>query len=258
MSPTKPKRQLLPPMWQLPEEFRHRLGSTAGRQRAMLADGHLLLVLHVVPGADDTTRTGRFFWRETSGTWHSSDSGAGPAALHKHLDQYAAALDASEQRETEALHADQYLQLLERLSPLLRASRNMLQVLEEARKEVPQDRDLIECRDRAYEISRTAELLYGDAKNAMDVAVVRRAEQQAEASDRMARASHRLNVLLAMFFPIATLAAMFSTVFTEGWRLSDSPLPFVMFVGVGLLSGLLLTLFITRPGGPEIGWKRRR
>lgn len=251
MSALKPKRQLLPPMWQLPEEFRQRMGSTAGRQRLMEADGHLLLVLHTVPGADDTTRAGRFFWRDATGTWHSSDTGAGPAALHKHLDQYAAALDASEQLETEALRADQYLQLLEGLSPLLRASRNMLQVFEEARKAVPGDRDLIDCRDRAYEISRTAELLYSDAKNAMDVAVVRRAEQQAEASDRMSLASHRLNVLLAMFFPIATLAAMFSTVFTEGWQMSDSPVPFLLFIGVGLLSGLVLTLFITRSGKPR-------
>lgn len=249
MSPVKPKRQLLPPMWKLPDEFRRRMGSTAGRQRSMVAEGHLLLVLHVVPAANEASRVGRFFWRDASGAWHSSDIGSGPAALHKHLDQYAVALDKYEELETEALRAEQYLILLEGLSPLLRAARNMLQVLEEARQAIPADRDIIDCRDRAYEVSRTTELLYSDAKNAMDVAVVRRAEEQADSSSRMALAAHRLNVLLAMFFPVATLAAMFSTVFTEGWQLSDSPIPFLLFLGFGLLSGLILTLFITRSAG---------
>lgn len=235
-------------MWQLPDEFRRRIGTSAGRQRTMVADGHVLLVTHVVPQPNDPTRTGRFFWRDAEGLWHSSDSGSGAVGLHKHLDQYAAALHEYEEMEAEALHADQYMSLLEGLSPILRAARNMQQVFEEARAAVPEDREMIDCRDRAYEISRTAELLYSDAKNAMDVAVVRRAEEQAESSHRMAQASHRLNVLLAMFFPIATLAAMFSTVFTEGWNLSESPIPFALFVGVGLVAGLILTLFITRPG----------
>ena len=40
-------------------------------------------------------------------------------------------------------------------------------------------RELIEVRDYAYDVSRTAELLYQDAKNSMEIAVVRRAEEQA-------------------------------------------------------------------------------
>lgn len=183
----------------------------------------------------------------------ASSLGDGPESLHEHLDNYQKSLDRCEDLETKAFHADQHMQLLEELSPVLRAARNMQQVLEEARKAVPEDRDIIDFRDRAYEIARTAELLYGDAKNAMDVAVVRRAEEQAVASNRMAVAAHRLNVLLAMFFPIATMSAMFSTVFTEGWQISDSSTPFILFIGIGLVAGLILTVFITRRASPQVG-----
>ena len=122
----------------------------------------------------------------------------------------------------------------------------MLQVFEDARKAVREDRDLIDCRDRAYEISRTAEQLYGDGKNAMDVAVIRRAELQAAATDRMSTSAHRLNILAALFFPIATLGAIFGTTLTEDWPLSESVIPFALFVAVGLSAGLILAAFITR------------
>ncbi len=47
----------LPSSWQLPEEIRQRFGlKSAGKQRAMLADGHLLLVLHRAPRKGETTR----------------------------------------------------------------------------------------------------------------------------------------------------------------------------------------------------------
>ncbi len=64
---------------------------------------------------------------------------------------------------------------------------------------------MIDHRDRAYELSRQAELLYDDAKNSMDVAVVRRAEEQARASHQMTSSAHRLNIMAALFFPFATL-----------------------------------------------------
>ena len=37
---------LLPAPWQVPSVFRERMGTQVGRQRSMVADGHLLLVLH--------------------------------------------------------------------------------------------------------------------------------------------------------------------------------------------------------------------
>ena len=78
-------KSILPPTWDVPAEFRERLGEKVGRQRAMLADGHLLLVLHRPPKGNDPERTGRVFWRKPDGAWQSSDLGNGVAALSRHL-----------------------------------------------------------------------------------------------------------------------------------------------------------------------------
>jgi len=40
---------LIPRDWKLPDTLRSRFGDEGGRQRALFAEGHLLLVLHEVP-----------------------------------------------------------------------------------------------------------------------------------------------------------------------------------------------------------------
>ena len=52
-------RSLLPTSWDIPQIFRDRLGVTSGRQRAMVHEGHLLLVLHGPPSDDHAARGGR-------------------------------------------------------------------------------------------------------------------------------------------------------------------------------------------------------
>ncbi len=111
---------------------------------------------------------------------------------------------------------------------------------------MPSDRSLIDHRDRGYELARWAELLYDDAKNAMDVAVVRRAEEQSAASHKMLVSAHRLNVLAALFFPFATLGAIFGTTLTDNWTWSRSATPFTLFIVGGLVCGSILAIFITR------------
>lgn len=39
----------LPENWNLPERIKERFGQTHGQQRAMLEEGHLLLILHRLP-----------------------------------------------------------------------------------------------------------------------------------------------------------------------------------------------------------------
>lgn len=236
----------IPATWQLPEEFRQRLGSTAGRQRLMQAGGHLLLVLHEVPLPDAVTRRGVLLWRDTAGRWQGSNSSAGTSSLDHHLQSYALRLEQLDQLENAAQHAEEYSRLLEGLAPILRSLRNQVEVLEEARDAIPEDRELIDHRDRGYELSRWAELLYNDSKNAMDVAVVRRAEEQARASHSMLVSAHRLNVLAALFFPFATLGAIFGTTLTDNWSWSQDWRPFAVFIAIGTLCGALLATFITR------------
>ncbi|HUG93713.1 MAG TPA: hypothetical protein VML55_22980 [Planctomycetaceae bacterium] len=238
-----------PAVWEIPQVIRARLGDQVGRQRAMFHDGHLLLVLHAPPGPDELERRGRLFWREPNGTWHSTEQGAGKAALARHIDEYAELLEALERRWREAKTADEYFAVLNAAAPLHRAARNLHHTLQQARESVPADRDLINFRDRAYAVERTAELLCSDTKNALDFAVARRAEEQARSSYRMAVSAHRLNLLAAFFFPIATLSAIFGMELRNGLETLDRPdlpLPFLAVLGLGLLGGLVLTSFVMR------------
>lgn len=238
---------VLPPNWSsFPDEFRQRLGSTVGRQRTMQSAEHLLIVAHHVPGADEAGRRGILFWRDASGEWRCSNGDPGKSALEMHLTRYAKRIEEFEQTLSKAVVADHYLPLLEGLAPVVRSSRNLLETLEEARKGLPDERTLIDHRDRAYDLARQAELLYEDAKNSLDVAMVRRADQQAQTANRMMLAAHRLNVLAALFFPFATLGAILGTTLTDNWTWSKSAIPFLGYVVVGGLAGLLLTQYVSR------------
>ncbi|MEM8863932.1 MAG: CorA family divalent cation transporter [Planctomycetota bacterium] len=240
---------LLPPGWEVPQDFRDRMGDEAGKQRLMQADGHLLLVLHAPPAAGQTIRYGKTFWRNPEGAWK-------PVAMahHEHpvgelLDQYEATIDALDQKEEDAHGARDYFQLLTALGPLLRSCHNLYAVLKEARQAVKQDRGLILLRDRAYALNRRAELLQQDAKNTLDFVIARRAEEQAKAARGQAKAAHRLNVLAALFFPIATLTAVFGMNFRHGleaYDASSAPWPMLGVLGGGLVLGALLTAFVTR------------
>jgi Mg2+ and Co2+ transporter CorA len=238
-------RPLLPPGWEVPQAFRDRLGDKVGRQRAMMADGHLLLVLHAPPKPEDDERVGRLFWRTPEGKWSSSDFVKGVAALEQHLAEYEEVLDRLDEAEDHANSADALFTVLEHLTPLHRSVRNLHQVMQEARKMVPADRDLINLRDWAYDIERTAELLFNEVKNSLDFAVARRAEEQARSSQRMATAAHRLNVLAAFFFPIATLSAVFGVNLEHGLETLHGPYLFLGLIAIGVITGALLLGFVT-------------
>lgn len=238
---------LIPANWtSFPDEFRKRLGTTVGRQRCMHSGGQLLIVAHLVPSHDETSRRGILFWRDSGGEWKCSNGDPGRVALTLHMDRYSKHLDAFELQEAAAMKADDYLPLLEGLAPIVRSNRNLLEALEEARKALPEARELIDHRDRAYDLARQAELLYEDSKNSMDVAIVRRADEQAQSTRQMMVAAHRLNILAALFFPFATLGAIFGTTLTDNWSWSKSSVPFIAFVMLGLMGGFVLSLFITQ------------
>lgn len=238
-------KSLLPSTWEVPELFRHRIGSGPGRQRAMFAEGHLLLVLHAPPKADQEEREGRLFWRAPDGTWTTNERGAGQAAIERHLNEFADAIEELEQRENSASAAEDYFGVVENLAPIQRSTKNLHQVFQDARQLAPDIREIINYRDRAYNIERTAELLYNVAKTGLDFAIARRAEEQAQASQKMATASHRLNILVAFFFPLATLTSLFGTNLKNGLEEMPGPWPFMILLAGGLVSGAILTAFIT-------------
>ncbi|MBK8697661.1 MAG: hypothetical protein IPN17_36780 [Deltaproteobacteria bacterium] len=52
--------QVIPDAWQVPARIRQRVGVQAGRQRAIVEEGHLLLILHELPKDDEVTRPAKF------------------------------------------------------------------------------------------------------------------------------------------------------------------------------------------------------
>lgn len=236
MAPRSP----LPEVWRVPPVFRQRIRESIGRQRIMEADGHLLLVLHAPPKADEEQRTARLFWRSPEGAWQST-VGHGIAALQKHLAEYDAVLQRLDGMEDDAEWARDFLDILQQIAPLRRATRHLYETLQEARDAVKEDSDLILCRDQAYALQRQAELIESDTRSGLECAIARRAEEQAESSQRMAVAAHRLNLLAALFFPIATIAAVFGMNLRHGLESTGSdPMLFWLVVLVGLGLGFAL------------------
>lgn len=232
----------LPPAWQLPPEIKNRFGQkSSGKQRAMIAQGHLLLVLHKVPQPGDAQRIGTFFWRKPDGSWEHSGGGVGIQPLMKHLREYEQVENQLSRRYEEADSADDYFELLESMSPVRHSARNLHSTLQSAREGIPCDRDIIDMRDWAYELERTFDLLYENTKNAVDFRMAQRAEEQAHLTLQSVEASHRLNVLAAIFFPLTAVSCVF------GMNLSS-----------GLESNSIVTFWTTSAFAVALGLRVRR
>ncbi len=250
-------KNLLPPTWDMPAAIRERLGDKVGRQRAMAGDGHLLLVLHKPPKAGENDRQGRFFWRKPDGSWISNDLGPGPAAIVKHLAEYSEVVEKFDRQEESATTVDEMFKIIEAMSPLQRCTRNLHTALQESRTLIANDRDLINFRDRAYEIERAAELLLGEVQTALEFALAKKTEEQTAASHQMALASHRLNLLAAFFFPIVTLCSIFSVSLRHGIEdIIPAPFAFLSVIGFGLILGFVLCSILAATMGPQGPRKR--
>ena len=94
------------------------------------------------------------------------------------------------------------------------------------------------------------ELLHADAKNGLDYTVAHETKQQTQRTYEMAVSAHRLNLLAAIFFPIATLSSLFGMNFQSGLESYPGPWLFWGTLGVGFVAGLLLTLIIARRPKP--------
>lgn len=228
---------IVPPTWTLPEAIKTRLGATTyGRQRAIVEEGHLLLVLHKPPGADDAGREGVLFWRNPAGEWLWSRGNNGHNALTNHVASYAeieAKLTAEYERNPDIL---KLFDMVESLTPLTRAATNMHAALQAAREAIKTDKFIIETRDRAYEVDRNFSLLLEDVRNAIQFRMARDAEEQARLTKETVNASHRLNTLAALFLPLTAIASIFGMNIAHGFN-ERSVVTFWIVTILGIILG---------------------
>jgi len=235
---------IIPPTWNLPEAIRARLGQTTyGRQRAIIEDGHLLLVLHRPPGPEDSRRDGVLFWRPPGGDWQFSRGGPGAGGLKRHLQGYAE-LEAKLAADYEAADTTTALfSLIETLTPLVRSARNQHAALQAAREAFKGEALLVELRDQAYELERNLDLLLEDARNALNYRTARDGEEQARLGREALRASHRLNVVAALTLPLTAITSVFGMNFAPGLEL-PGPLIFWTVFGAGLALGVVMKAWV--------------
>ncbi|WP_395751571.1 CorA family divalent cation transporter [Prosthecobacter sp.] len=241
----KPDIQIIPKLWAtIPEAIRNRVGREAGTQRAIFEEGHLLIILHQLPGPHDVERRPALFWRQPDGSWKSSPENGGSLALQNHLAAYATRLDELDKQEHAAQTAAEYHKVLEAIAPVLRSSRSMHRAMQQAREFVKADRDVINLRDQAAAVERTAELLLQDAQFGLNFTVAKQAEAQAKSAQIMANTSHRLNVMAALFLPLTALTGLFSMYVKAD--VADTPTNFWLIAVAGVAVGLVISAFVAR------------
>ena len=237
--------------WDLPDAIYRRLGNKAGRQRAMSADGHLLLVLHEPPADDHFDRKPRLFWRPPDGRWRSTASALdGLQSLRRHVEEFAHAVERLEGEAEAAADADSFYRVLRRAAPVHRTARNLHAALQQAREAAgDEDRDLIVLRDRAGEVERAAELLHADAKVGLEYSVARQVEAQTRASLAIVESGHRLNVLAAVFLPLTAISAALGMNLHSGIETVGAPWLYWVILVAGLALGSYLRLVFSRGRG---------
>ena len=211
----------------------------------MLEEGHLLIIVHHVPQPDQTDRKPAFFWRNPMGEWRSTEGkGMGPVALNAFLEGWEAKLQALDVEEQKAATAMEYHKLLESLGPILRTTRGLHKALQQAREFVKDDRELIDFRDTAAGLERSAELLLQDAQFGLDFIAAKQSEQQSLLAQQMSSTAHRLNIIAALFLPMTAIASILSMEVSSG--LANTRPHFWLVLFAGCLLGGSLAAWVSR------------
>ncbi len=210
----------------------------------MREEGHLLIILHQLPQPEERKRQAALFWRHPNGQWENSFDDSGSKALWKLMQDFETKLELLDDAEDNSKSALEYHNVLEALTPMLRAARGMHRATQQARDFIKADRDLIILRDKAADIERSAELLMQDAQFGLNFTAAKQAEAQAESARLMAVTAHRLNVLAAWFFPLTALASVFGMQLKHGWE--ESNIAFWVVLACGIAAGVFMSRMIVR------------
>jgi hypothetical protein len=253
---------LIPSRWQIPAIFHQRLGDQVGRQRLMSAEGHLLLILHKPPKPEDVDRHARLFWRNPAGDWLTTESGAALGELHEHLAEYDRICDRLDALLRGTPSAQNYYQILQEVTPLLRAARFMVPVFQQAREAQPNDRHLLLARDESIEIERNLELLHSEAFHGLQFLIAQRGEEQARQGEKLVASSHRLNLLMALCLPATALASIFGMNLHNGFETEGARIFWTILIAAIFLGFIVLALVAApvkpKPVVPPPTTKRRK
>ena len=232
----------IPHNWDVPQIFRDRFGTRAGRQRVMAADGHILIVLHELPNPDDPdTLNARVYWRKPDGTWKSQGSGAtNIGALRAHVETFVAAIDTLEAKAAKASRAKDWFEIMHHAAPLHRMARNQAATLSEARDLVKGDKELIAVRDTSQENERSIELINHHARAGLDYTIAANAEQNVKSTEHVVESQHRLNLIAATFLPITAISALLSMNLKHGLESYNAPYAFWAVAAGAFLLGLIV------------------
>jgi len=135
--------------------------------------------------------------------------------------------------------------VIDAATPLLRAVRNMANVMKDLRQSLPDDREVLAIRDMSVEAERAADLLLADAKSSLDFLIAKNASRQALESQKAANEARKLNRLAALFFPLVTLASFF------GMNAPSEVLSYpgsLWVIVIGLLLGGVLWMLLGKKG----------
>ena len=163
--------------------------------------------------------------------------GGGLAALDAHLETYRRNILAQDAAVEAATTPRQYFDVMKHVNPLHRSTRNLMAVMQEAREVRPEERRLINFRDRAAELERAIDLVANDAKSGMDFALAENTEEQSRFAHVANIEARRLNRIVSFFFPLATLVAVFGM--SPPVEVVKMP-GFWLVIIAGILAGLVI------------------
>lgn len=232
--------KIIPDTWQIPTQLRERVGTRVGRQRAMIHGKSCLLLLHQLPKPNDRERAPIAFFRNETGAWRCFPGRDNIQTLKDHVEGVAKALDELDDRLEAAEKATEFLALIKIARPLHRFTRNMHMALQQVRDAFPEDLEILALRDRAYELERMAETISDDTENGMQYTIAQHTEEQADLSERIAKESHRLNLVAAVALPITAIGSVLGMNLTNGLEGLPEPVSFWCIVASLVLLGLYL------------------
>ncbi len=252
------EEQVFPVDWDIPAEIREQVGSFASRQRELHAQGHLVLVFHQLPTPGDPTRLSVLVWRSPDGNWRAIIERPGSAeneicaaekAMASLLQSYEDRIDALEKQYREATDAKQLFESLRQTIPVLRSMKNLSATLQAAREHFPKVKHLLIWREEAHGLERAVDLLFEEARAALDFANAEQAEVQSQANLEMARAAHRLNLIVIIFLPLTAIASAFGMNIVSGLE-DTGPWLFWSIIALAIVSGVTARQLISRNRPP--------